>query len=58
VASTGLAGEVIAAAIAGQAQRLDVFERIAHRRFPGGAALRRPLLVAAMSWYKLRDLLW
>ncbi|WP_442681987.1 NAD(P)/FAD-dependent oxidoreductase [Stenotrophomonas sp. JC08] len=58
VASTGLAGEVIAAAIAGQAQRLDVFERIAHRSFPGGAALRRPLLVAAMSWYKLRDLLW
>ena len=39
-------------------QRLDVFERIAHQRFPGGTALRRPLLVAAMSWYKLRDLLW
>ena len=58
VASTGLAGEVIAEAIAGQAQRLDVFERIPHHRFPGGPALRRPLLVAAMSWYKLRDLLW
>ena len=58
VASTGLAGDVIAEAIAGQAQRLDVFERIAHHRFPGGTALRRPLLVAAMSWYKLRDLLW
>ena len=58
VASTGLAGDVIAEAIAGQAQRLDVFERIAHQRFPGGTALRRPLLVAAMSWYKLRDLLW
>ena len=58
VVSTGLAGDVIAEAIAGQAQRLDVFERIAHQRFPGGTALRRPLLVAAMSWYKLRDLLW
>jgi len=58
VASTGLAGEVIAAAIAGQAQRLDVFERIPHGVFPGGKALRMPLLVAAMSWYKLRDLLW
>ena len=55
VASTGLAGELIAAAIAGQSQRLDVFERIGHRRFPGGPALRMPLLVAAMSWYKLRD---
>ena len=58
VASTGLAGEVIAEAIAGQARRLDVFERIGHRRFPGGPALRMPLLVAAMSWYKLRDRLW
>ncbi len=57
VASTGLAGDIIAEAIAGQAQRLDVFERIPHHRFPGGPALRRPLLVAAMSWYKLRDLL-
>jgi gamma-glutamylputrescine oxidase len=23
--------------------------------FPGGPALRSPLLVAAMSWYALRD---
>jgi gamma-glutamylputrescine oxidase len=23
--------------------------------FPGGAALRNPLLVLAMSWYALRD---
>jgi Glycine/D-amino acid oxidases (deaminating) len=58
VASTGLAGEVIAAAIAGQSQRLDAFARIPHHPFPGGRALRMPLLVAAMSWYKLRDALW
>nr|WP_250063502.1 FAD-binding oxidoreductase [Stenotrophomonas mori] len=58
VASSGLAGDILAEAIAGQAQRLDVFARIGHRRFPGGRALRRPLLVAAMSWYRLRDLLW
>ncbi|WP_275452822.1 NAD(P)/FAD-dependent oxidoreductase [Stenotrophomonas humi] len=57
VASAGLAGEVIAEAIAGQSARLDVFEKIPHRVFPGGRALRMPLLVAAMSWYKLRDLL-
>jgi gamma-glutamylputrescine oxidase len=24
-------------------------------RFPGGAALRSPLLVAAMTWYAMRD---
>jgi len=35
-----------------------VFERIPHRPFPGGRMLRTPLLVAAMSWYKLRDALW
>ncbi|MGL0786099.1 NAD(P)/FAD-dependent oxidoreductase [Xanthomonas translucens] len=58
VAATGLAGEVIAAAIDGQSQRLDLFARIPHAPFPGGRALRTPLLVAAMSWYKLRDALW
>lgn len=49
---------MLAEAIAGQAERLDVFERIPHRPFPGGRLLRTPLLVAAMSWYKLRDALW
>ncbi|AOD14611.1 oxidoreductase [Xanthomonas fragariae] len=58
VAATGLAGHVIAEAISGQSRRLDVFERIPHRSFPGGRRLRTPLLVAAMSWYRLRDALW
>jgi len=58
VASTGLAGQVIAQAIRGQAERLDAFARIPHRPFPGGRLLRTPLLVAAMAWYKLRDALW
>jgi gamma-glutamylputrescine oxidase len=58
VATTGLAGRVIAEAIRGQSERLDVYRRIAHRPFPGGRALRMPLLVMAMGWYKLRDALW
>ncbi|MGE6333833.1 NAD(P)/FAD-dependent oxidoreductase [Stenotrophomonas sp. NPDC077659] len=58
VAAAGLAGEVIAAAIDGQSTRLDVFQRLQHAPFPGGRLLRTPLLVAAMSWYKLRDALW
>jgi len=58
VAAAGLAGEVIAAAISGQSERLDVFQRLQHAPFPGGRLLRMPLLVAAMSWYKLRDALW
>ena len=45
-------------AIRGQSERLDLFEKIQHRPFPGGRALRTPMLVAAMAWYKLRDALW
>jgi len=57
MAATGLAGCVIAAAIAGDPGRLDVFARIPHRDFPGGPWLRTPSLVLAMAWYRLRDLL-
>jgi gamma-glutamylputrescine oxidase len=58
IATTGLAGRVIAEAIRGQSERLDVYASIPHTPFPGGRALRTPLLVAAMGWYKLRDALW
>ena len=49
---------MIAEAIVGQSERLDVFRRIQHHPFPGGRLLRTPLLTAAMAWYKLRDALW
>ena len=55
VAATGMAGDLIARAITGQAEGLDAFASLKHRPFPGGRLLRRPLLIAAMSWYKLRD---
>lgn len=58
VAATGLAGRLIAEAIRGQSGRLDVFAKIPHHSFPGGRALRTPMLVAAMAWFKLRDALW
>ena len=58
VATTGLAGRLLAEAIRGQSRRLDAFARIPHAPFPGGRLLRMPLLVAAMSWYRLRDALW
>ncbi len=57
IALTGLAGKLVAEAIAGDAGRFDVFARIPHREFPGGAVLRRPALVLAMMYYRLRDLL-
>jgi gamma-glutamylputrescine oxidase len=57
IALTGIAGKLAAEAITGTAGRFDVFARIPHANFPGGAALRRPALVLAMLWYRLRDLL-
>lgn len=55
IALTGIAGKLLAEAISGTSERLDVFGRIPHHDFPGGDALRRPLLVLAMLWYRLRD---
>jgi gamma-glutamylputrescine oxidase len=57
IALTGIAGKLLAEAIGGTHDRFDVFARIKHRDFPGGTALRRPALVLAMLWYRLRDLL-
>ncbi|MDO8419990.1 MAG: FAD-binding oxidoreductase [Rubrivivax sp.] len=57
LALTGLAGRLVAEAMAGDASRFDVFARLRHRAFPGGARLRTPALVLGMAWYRLRDLL-
>jgi gamma-glutamylputrescine oxidase len=57
IALTGIAGKLVAQAISGTAGRFDVFARIPHGTFPGGTALRRPALVLAMLWYRIRDLL-
>jgi gamma-glutamylputrescine oxidase len=57
LALTGLAGKLVAEAIAGDAERFDTFARIRHRSFPGGKLLRTPALVAGMAYYRLRDLL-
>jgi len=57
VALTGIAGRVVAEAIAGQAERFDLFARLPRRAFPGGPLLRTPVLALAMLWYRLRDLL-
>ena len=57
LALTGLAGKLVAEAIAGNAERFDTFARIRHRPFPGGRLLRTPALVAGMAYYRLRDML-
>ncbi len=54
---SGIAGKLCSEAIAGSAERFDLFGRIPHMDFPGGPWLRRPALVLAMLYYRLRDLL-
>lgn len=55
VAMASLAGEIAAETIAGQAERFDIMAKVPGMPFPGGPALRSPLLMAAMLWYSLRD---
>ncbi|MGB7737762.1 MAG: FAD-binding oxidoreductase [Steroidobacteraceae bacterium] len=57
IALTGIAGQMVAETIAGQAERFDLFTRLKHHDFPGGPALRMPGLVLAMLWFRLKDLL-
>jgi len=57
IALTGMAGQLVAEAIAGQAERFDMFTKLEHRDFPGGPALRTPALVLAMLWFRMKDLL-
>ncbi len=55
VALATLGGRIAAEAIAGQAGNFDLMASVPTPRFPGGAALRWPLLVLAMVWFSLRD---
>jgi gamma-glutamylputrescine oxidase len=55
VALATLAGRMIAQAIDGDNAAFDIMARVPTGRFPGGASLRWPLLVSAMTWYGLRD---
>ena len=49
-----LLGEAIHA---GHSQGMDVFSAVPHMTFPGGPALRSPLLALGMFWYRLREIL-
>lgn len=52
---TTLAGELIAEAMAGTAERFDVLASLPSKPFPGGKWLRRPLATLGLLWYALRD---
>jgi gamma-glutamylputrescine oxidase len=48
-------GRLFAAAVAGNREKLRVFEDLRIRPFPGGRRFRAPLLTLALNWYALRD---
>ncbi len=49
------AGQLMAMAIAGEAEGFDTMARVPAPPFPGGTMLRSPLLALAMTWFALRD---
>ncbi|MFU1477185.1 NAD(P)/FAD-dependent oxidoreductase [Roseovarius sp. C7] len=48
-------GRLMAEAVRGATEGFDTMSQLPTPRFPGGGALRSPLLVLAMSWYAMRD---
>ena len=55
VAMATMAGKIAAEAVHGHMAQFDVMSALPTPKFPGGAALRWPLLPLAMTWYSLRD---
>ncbi len=49
------AGQLMARAVQGDGDGFDTMAALPCLPFPGGPAMRSPLLVLAMSWYALRD---
>jgi len=54
---THVAGEIVADAIRGTLERLDVFARIRHPRLPFGRWVNNRLVALGVFYYRLRDLL-
>jgi gamma-glutamylputrescine oxidase len=55
VALATLGGKLLAEAATGNSERFDVFARVPAQPFPGGPLLRKPLVSAALMWFKLVD---
>jgi len=54
---THVAGEIVADAVGGTLERLDLFEKVRHFRLPLGQALGGQLVALGMLYYRLRDML-
>lgn len=52
---THAAGEIVAEAVGGTMEKLDLFERVGHWRIPLGQALSGQMVALGMLYYRLRD---
>nr|CAD6424684.1 FAD-binding oxidoreductase [Rhizobium sp. Q54] len=55
VTTTHLLGKILGEAVAGHAERFDVWSSLPNLPFPGGKTFRVPLTVLGAWWYGLRD---
>ena len=55
VALATMGGKLMAEAAQGDPERFDAMARVPPRAFPGGQLLRKPLVAAALMWFKLAD---
>lgn len=55
VALATFAGQIMAETIAGQEESFDLLSKLPVPIFPGGQALRTPIMTLAMTWFSLRD---
>lgn len=52
---THMAAKLLAEAISGESNRIEVFNQVKHITFPGGKYLRSPLLALGMLYHKMFD---
>jgi gamma-glutamylputrescine oxidase len=50
-----LAGQILAEAVLGRSERLELFTKLPLPPFPGGRLMRSTALALGMGWYALRD---
>jgi hypothetical protein len=50
-------GEVLADAVAGTSEHMDIFARVPHRKIPFGQKFGSQMVALGMLYFRLRDLL-
>ena len=57
VALTGIAGKILAESmVTEKTNELEAFEKVKHKKFPGGRLFRMPLLVTISAMQRMMDI--